>query len=570
MNGNEIWTIVDTAEGSDGNQRLVLWNEHADHDSPHLSLPSIIRYDRDHCRSAILDALDKFATFEIGGRPLHRELEIESGLSYLPMTLVWAKRWGELGSLTDAVKLLVLTERLRAKPPSRINIHIGDARVASALAETCTRLGIPCNQQPRWRMPRWQTLRALRHLLRWLTFATRSPSTTNFVIADYLFRVDLEALAQGNYRSGYWSFLPEMIERAGTTITWLHRFTPHPALPTPAKARRVLRGLPQHHLLDQVHGLGDAWRAYQLYRRIKGLEPDARSAFIVDDCDLWPLFARDWYESFHGSHPMSVAINMTNLRRLLPPSKARTLLYIHENQPWEFALRHQVEPDANAIAVVHATVRFWDLRFFVGPASRDRLPRLIAVNSDTAREELMRGGHNAHALRDVEALMYHQPDESGSPSSARAGILVLGELEVASTQRYLDWVLDCAGDTPVTFKPHPLIDLRSFSFDPNRVEVVTSSIDGLLRSSRVVVLGASGTATLEAISHGLPVVTVLNPRELDLSAVSGHSLLRTVATKDELARALDDALAMLPMAKVEPVFFDDPQLSRWKTLLNLS
>ncbi len=568
MTNPRVWVVSDSLITVGSEEHLVLWNEFVDDDSPHTSLPMLIRRDRDSFRDEILRTLDDIAEFPVNGRRLREVLELEEGLSYLHMTLLWAKRWGELGVLPDAVKMLAFTKRLRETPPSKVVVRVENNCVAESISRTCKRLGIPCASITAQRRSSWSTLRAIRHLMRWFTFASPSSETTDLFIADYLFRVDPKDLTAGTYRSGYWANLPDKIEQSGRSITWLHRFTPHPAVPNPSAARKALNALPRHHLLDQVHGVKAAWRAWKTYRLIGKMEIHPREAFVSRDCDLWPIFERDWRESFRGSHPMSIAINMENMRRLFRSTEHRTLLYIYENQPWEFALRHFAGSHCQTLAVPHATVRYWDLRYFVGENSRSLLPAQVAVNSPIAKEELLHGGYKSESLLDAEALMYLRTDKRDSSSPRRHGILVLGELEVASSQRYLNWVAGLAGDRQITFKPHPLIDAGRFTFDPLSVTVSAESADELISKAEVVVLGASGTAALEAISLGVPVITVLNPRELDLSVVRQHPLVRAVATKAELAemlngQTLNDSLG-------DDVFYLDERLTRWKQLLGLN
>lgn len=568
MTDRRTWIVSDSLITVGPDEHLVLWNEFVGDDSPHRSIPSLVRHDRDTFRDEILQVLDDVASFHVDGIRLSKALELEDGLSYLHMTLVWAKRWGDLGVLPNAVKMLAFSRLLRETPPSKVVVRLGDSSVAKSIANTCARLGVPCDHVSTSRHSRWPTLRALRHLMRWFTFAYPSNETSDLIIADYLFRVDPKVLSAGTFRSGYWANLPEMIEQSGRPVTWLHRFTPHPAIPRPAAARKALRDLPRHHLLDQVHGVTAAWHAWKTYRRIGTLDIDARNAFVSRDCDLWPIFEHDWRDSFRGSHPMSIAINLGNLQRLLRSTDPRTLLYIYENQPWEFLLRHLAGTRCDVIAVPHATVRYWDLRYFVGRASNDLLPTRVAVNSPIAKDELMRGGYSHESLHEAEALMYLNADKRQSIPSRRRGILVLGELEVASSQRYLDWAVQLAGERPITFKPHPLVDVSQFSIDPSRVAVSGKSADELIAEAEVVVLGASGTAALETISLGVPTITVLNPRELDLSVVRDHPLIRAIATEAELAVALNEHSTR--SADSEDVFYRDQLLTRWKQLLGLN
>jgi surface carbohydrate biosynthesis protein (TIGR04326 family) len=164
--------------------------------------------------------------------------------------------------------------------------------------------------------------------------------------------------------------------------------------------------------------------------------------------------------------------------------------------------------------------------------------------------------------------MYVREPRQRRESVMRRGILVLGELEVASTQRYLTWVTAHAGNRALTFKPHPLIDASAFTFDRSRVRLATESADHLIAESEVVVLGASGTATLEAIDLGTPVIAVLNPRELDLSVVGSHPLVRQVSTELELAATLRE-VSVRDQSGTD-VFFLDSRLPRWHQILELA
>ena len=50
MIDRHTWVVSDTPIDVDSDQCLVLWNEFADDDSPHVSLPSIILDERERFR----------------------------------------------------------------------------------------------------------------------------------------------------------------------------------------------------------------------------------------------------------------------------------------------------------------------------------------------------------------------------------------------------------------------------------------------------------------------------------------------------------------------------------------
>ncbi|MFM8858068.1 MAG: hypothetical protein ACKOI2_12895, partial [Actinomycetota bacterium] len=185
MTDRRAWVVSDSSITVGLDEHLVLWNEFVGEDSPHTSIPTLVHRDRDSFREAILRVLDDIAAFPVNGNRLSNELEIEEGLSYLYMTILWAKRWGDLGVLPDAVKMLAFTASLREASPSRVVLHVDSAHVAKSISNTCARLGIPCDSVTTRSRPRWSTMRAVRHLVRWFTFTPPSNETTKLIIADY-------------------------------------------------------------------------------------------------------------------------------------------------------------------------------------------------------------------------------------------------------------------------------------------------------------------------------------------------------------------------------------------------
>ena len=151
-------------------------------------------------------------------------------------------------------------------------------------------------------------------------------------------------------------------------------------------------------------------------------------------------------------------------------------------------------------------------------------------------------------------------------------IVVLGEIDRASTERYLRFVESAVAERPdnipVVFKAHPLVDPSTINIGALRVETTSEHLSALLRRARVLVTGASGSTALEALSRGIPTICVLDARELDLSSIDRHPLLRLVGSETEFRRALIEHLDHPPrLAATAPLFHTDATLGRWRTLL---
>ena len=590
MTSSDVWYVGDdfavTAPHADV---LVAWNEFDDGISRHLSLPSVIREQPLHYRDALLDFLRRLESSPHSSGDLIDALRVDDGLSYWWMTLVFAKRWGDLGVLPDAVKVLALADLLAERRPRLIVVDVSDDRTKQSIVSTAQLLGIPheSTRTAASERPRLSLLRATRTLLSGFRIRTRHQRHQfENVIADYLFRLEPQSLTGGPFRSQYWANLPAILE--GGTL-WLHRFTPHATTPSKRHARRLLKRFNssdanEHHvLLDDIHGFGELRRALGHYRTIRRLRhevSDIAVRFRTERADLWSIFREDWEESFRGSHAMSMAMLQTALESTIGNAQsAKRCLYIYENQPWEAALVHSWRQHCTAplIAVPHSTIRFWDVRYFVHRGTltdaRFGTPDVIAMNSARARDELEAGGWPSNQLHEVEALMYLYLNTPDPACGQGDEIVVLGELDHASTERYLRFLRHASDSLPqrhgIVFKAHPLVDATSFDVRSLNGTASTDPVSHLLRRARVLITGASGSTALEALSRGIPALCVLDPAELDLSTIRENPLLRIVGTADEFHAALQELLSSPSVyATVDSSLFHvDADLKRWRQLL---
>lgn len=590
MTSHGVWHICDDfTHGSPDADLVVAWSAFGNDDPRHRSLPDLIRNHRDRYRSTLLDFFRHVESSAQGRLDTIDALNLRADLSYWWMTLVFAKRWGDLGVLPDAVKVLALADLLVEHRPHRLIIELSDDHARRSVESTARINGIEHETRGRADTvrPKPAILRAVRTLITSFRLAPRTPPAMDpdTVVADYLFRLDPASLSDGHFRSQYWEHLPSLLPKG---VLWLHRFTPHSSVPTRSRARRLISRFNAtdpddvHVLLDDLHGFGElrrALRTYRIIRRLRTRLPEIAAAFRTERADLWPVFEHDWEDSFRGSHAMSMAILTTTLDATIgTATHPRKLLYIFENQPWEAALLRawRQHHDAPPVAVQHSTIRFWDLRYFVSAGTIDdprfARPDVIATNSTAAKASLVHGGWPGDDVHEVEALMYQYLGEPDTTCGNGTDIVVLGEIDRASTRRYLRFLASAMAERgdlrKAVFKAHPLVDPATIDLGGMSVETTTEHLSTLLRRARVLVTGASGSTAVESLSRGIPTICVLDPRELDLSSIDRHPLLRLVGTATEFRGALTEFLDNPSHStSTEPMFHTDATLGRWRALL---
>ncbi|MFM8852826.1 MAG: hypothetical protein ACKOGL_06475, partial [Acidimicrobiaceae bacterium] len=130
--------------------------------------------------------------------------------------------------------------------------------------------------------------------------------------------------------------------------------------------------------------------------------------------DFWPLFKREWFNSYRGYEALVNCLRFNRLESLISTMPHQKLgVYLIENQPWEMAMIHLWRKfrHGKLIGVAHSTVRFWDLRLMSDTRqfnSNSAMPRpnCVAVNGALAKSSLLESGYPASEVVEVEALMY--------------------------------------------------------------------------------------------------------------------------------------------------------------------
>jgi surface carbohydrate biosynthesis protein (TIGR04326 family) len=100
--------------------------------------------------------------------------------------------------------------------------------------------------------------------------------------------------------------------------------------------------------------------------------------------------------------------------------------------------------------------------------------------------------------------------------------------------------------------------------------VLTNRLGEILRDFDITYASSSTSAALDAYLAGLPVVVMLDVAELNLSPLRARPGVRFVSTPEELAASLQMKCdASIAERDRTEFFFLDPELPRWKKLLNL-
>lgn len=615
-------TIVWDGEGPppSGACTVILWRGDKP-DSGAISLPLALEEESGRFRDRYLAWLREAGETRIGGTSLVERLEVEPGFSYWWMTSVAQKFNAAEGSpVTDTIKLIALDEMILRQSPRALLLVSGNAALRETLADYCRRMRIDFRCLPSSsnaiRQPLIRRilsllpfpLQAFVYLLRYAVQALvrgrtafSSPSARDvdagISFFDMLVHLDKASLDGKRFVSNYWTVLPAKLEELGMRANWFHHFYRHSAIPSVGHARALTAklsassgGKQTHRLIEAVMVRGSLLGALARYLRI------ARLGGRIDDCipafglrgsclNFWPMFKREWRESFRGVPAITNSIWLSLYQRLLNGLPRQQLgIYIQENQAWEMALIHYWKKFGHGelVGVAHTSVRFWDLRYFhdaqvwrAHGISRMPAPDRTAVNGPAALRICLEGHYPENRLVAVEALRFMQLSSlEKRPAAPRVDgplrILALGEFQSSNVRNMLDWLDEAVAEFPprteITFKPHPACPVMPKAGSPIKPSDSHATLSDLVDNCDVVVAGNTTSAVLDAYYRRIPIIQLADGNQLNLSPLKGLNYAAYVCSAAELKNKLI-GLHGAGESAAETYFYLEPDLPRWRELL---
>ena len=588
------------------------------------SVQCLLRYAEAHgerLRRKYLAWIHDLGESQIDGKRLIDHLAVDNGLSYWWLTLLAEKSPWKSPPIVDAIRLLALEEILLEEKPGTFLLVSANRSLHEVLSDLCQNLGISYEWErlaapPRPRLSCRGIYHALPPLVRAFTrlahyVLTRWPFSQaeksgwfgdgkSLFICSPLYDIDSNSARDGHFHSRLWEGLPGLMTKQGLSGNWLHLYVPRDVGLTPRIAMNWVQCFNQQPQSQGSHAFLDAYLSWRIVGRV--LKNWLRVSFVSwrlrkikpafrpegSQVSLWPIFRGDWRDSMRGSSAMRNLLWIELFDRALMDSPHQDKgIYLCENQPWERALIHAWRKHGHGelIAVAHATVRFWDLRYFSDPRTLRSLepcamPQAdrIALNGKVAIDTYLAADYPRESIVECEALRYGylrdlQPwHSSREVTEAPIRVLILGDYTASGTIKMLQ-LLEAAASrisVPATYtvKPHQNYLVNAENYPSLRLKVVTNSLGEIMHNFDIVYSGNMTSAAVDACLFGLPVVVMLNETELNFSPLRGEPAARFVGTPQELADAVQTmsrGLAAKPGC--EEFFFLDPELPRWAQIL---
>lgn len=621
LKNNSIYIWDQEIKPNIGNVHIAYWQSYSVlFPEKEVSVPQLVEDHDDLLKSSYLALIYELGETRFNNKNLIEYLEIESGFSYWWMSLFNEKcNYSKSLEITNVIKLMAFEGWLLNQEFTSINLISSNKALAKSFELLASKLKIKfyfkftppiINQKKIVRrvydfFPHIAKapIFLIRHVFdRWelkghcIDNWRKSEASLSFI--SYFAYLDINHEIKQQFKSDYWTTLPNLLEKQNLKSNWLHIYVKSNDFPSAVSAKKQIekyneeyRGIQNHILLDSFISLKVIYKTF--YGWIKLLTKYKKIKLLINNKlqHFAPLFDQDIKKSFLGVTLMQNLLYYYSFISAMGQVKTQNKgIYLQENQGWEFGFVsawRQFKHKNNLIGVPHSTVRYWDLRYFFDPrllkqnsVHKIPLPDKVGINGPMAKKAYLKWGYSKGNLVELEALRYLKikkplnPDNSTHSRNEPITMLVLGDSLEENSIRQMQ-LLQKASEKFISqikyiVKPHPLCPIETKDYPSLDMHIKTKPIDQLIDDCMIAYTSSVTSAALDVFNASKFMISILDPKVLNLSPLRGNSSIRFVSTADEMAHVINNFDKSKNISvQNEDFFYTDLGLPKWKILLNL-
>jgi surface carbohydrate biosynthesis protein (TIGR04326 family) len=606
---------------------IILWRSYADNNE--ISIPQLIENNREDYRRRFTEWVYEMGMIKVNTKTVLEILQIRPGFSYWWMTsFVEMQHYSNDSEIYNLFKLMALSDimELFEKIEKIRFVTNRHSLLISVIGEYAKKKGIrfEVDLNPVKNITKVHfiakmikclpsSLAAILFLVKYILqravigigVARERVQVSDFSFYGYLLNLPSEPGRKDRFNSIYWTRLVDILERSKAKVLWFH-FWVHSDVPGSVGLKQANEKLTDYnktfnHLHELINSQLDAktiisvvkdyFKLRTKYKIIKSLNQE----FEIENCrfNFWMLFEKDFAKDFMGLNAISNSILLNSFEKIFSVSGYQANgFYLFENATWEpaFIYAWKKAGNGNLIGVSHATIRYWDIRYFmdyrsysVNQLSKPR-PNFFAVNSDSAYSSLIDNGYLPAEILKTEALRYlylnkfkeklkqKQPQNIGK----ELRILILGDYNWIDTKKVIDFfkiaIKKCSFPVNVVYKPHPGTSNLISEHEMENIYTSIKPLSELFQECDLVITTNVTSSVLDAVCAGLYTTSLKLTDQFNMSPMTGVLNFPFFKNADELEKIIKSAHSNFFDSisypnKINNYFYLDDELPMWNKLL---
>ena len=287
---------------------------------------------------------------------------------------------------------------------------------------------------------------------------------------------------------------------------------------------------------------------------------------------------KDFVNSFIGIEAFSSYYYFFLIEKLSKKIfKIKNVFYLFENQGWEKSLVYNFYSKSNLIAINHATIRYWDLRFnFHLNGNNKYLPNFYAANSDDSFKKLLKENFPISKIIKLEALRFFDLAQKISKnkivSKSSNKILIVSDFSDKSNNSIIEVMKNIdktlLSKLNFTLKEHPLKKLNIP--DNFKIEKNDDSLIELKKNHNLAIVSNTTSAITDLIMLGYHVIALLDKNTVNLSPLRGSKKINFIKDFTRISDIIELTFnkANYNNDDANQFFYYNKDLNLWKKILN--
>jgi surface carbohydrate biosynthesis protein (TIGR04326 family) len=302
--------------------------------------------------------------------------------------------------------------------------------------------------------------------------------------------------------------------------------------------------------------------------------------FKSGNIHLSHFIERDFINSFIGLEALTSLYYFFLIEKLSKKiKKPDKIFYLFENQGWEKSLNFHFFSKSKLIAINHASIRFWDLRFNFSLTTKNKyIPNNYAANSKDSFDKLIENQFPSKNIISLESLRYHHLGDEKikiiNKNQNLNNLLIVSDFDDRSNDAIIELLNNAERELlnrfNITLKEHPLKKIKI----PKHLNIkkTNKSLVELRETNYIAIVSNTTSAISDLIILGYNTFTLIDKSSINLSPLRGSKKINIIENFHDILDMIELKSKKIDnyIDESDQFYYYSKDLNLWQKLFNES
>lgn len=583
------------------NHQIVLWSDRS-FDNNILSIINYIEENEIDIKKTFCELIDNLNIYKINEKNLIDYLNLENSYSFFWCSDFYEKSFYKNPEIINQLKLIALKKLITEFRPEQVAINIDSTKDIKSIEILCKSLNIKfINNNKVFYLdfnfkylytPFWSIIKFLRFIyfrisLKKINWYKIKKLKNKKVFFSYSIYSNKNLLSEGIQNSSYWNPLINL--KLLNNVLWINIFfhTKNNSLRNELKYYDNVNKLKNEHtiFLEQLFDIKIFFKVIYLYFKIL-----FNIFFLEKSIKKYLKYKKSFYLKFYFFKYFNMSFmevnSLVSIYYYLLLMKLKTkvsdidkIFYLFENQGWEKSLNFLFNENFKTIAVNHASIRNWDIRFTNDKNINTKcVPHYYASNGKDSYKKLIQNNFDKKKIINLEALRYYDllQNINNLGKVNLSSVLIVSDVHEEgnkSLEKMLQKISQKKFASNEFWLKEHLLKKTDFQVD-FKINKTQKKLYELQSICKVAIVSGTTSAAIDLLLMGFELIIPININSLNFSPLKDHEKVTFVSDYSKINDILIQKLEKFKMnsnLQFENNFFEyNPHLDNWKKILDES